>query len=65
MQRAEKCKEIIRKFESDVERLYKEAWKQIDELYDDEYEQDISYPWFRQLENEYDFGFKRNKLDET
>lgn len=65
MQRAEKCKEIIRKFESDVERLYKEAWKQIDELYDDEYEQNLSYPWLNMIQNQFNFGFKHNKLDKT
>ena len=65
MQRAEKCKEIIRQFEKDVERLYKEAWNQIDELYDDEYEQNLSYPWPNMIQNQVNFGFKRNKLDET
>lgn len=64
MQRDELSREIIRKFEKDVHELYKPAWKQIDELYDDEYEQDKALPWVTQLSNEYDFGFKRNKLDD-
>ena len=64
MQRDETSREIIRKFEKDVYELYKSAWKQIDDLYDDEYEQNLSMPWFTQLNNEYNFGFKRNKLDD-
>ena len=49
MQRDETSREIIRKFEKDVYELYKSAWKQIDDLYDDEYEQNLSVPWFTQL----------------
>lgn len=64
MQRDELSREIIRKFEKDVYELYKSAWKQIDDLDDDEYEQNLSVPWFMQLSNEYNFGFKRNKLDD-
>lgn len=64
MQRDELCCEIIRKFEKDVYELYKSAWKQIDELYDDEYEQNLSVPWFTILSNQYNFGFKRNKLED-
>ena len=63
MQRDELSREIIRKFEKDVYELYKSAWHQIDELYDDEYEQNFSVPWFHILSNEYNFGFKRNKLE--
>lgn len=63
MQRAEQCKKIIRQFERNVEQLYKKAWEQVDELYDDEYEQHLSYPWLKQLNDEFDFGFKRNRLE--
>ena len=64
MQRHELSRQIIRKFEKDVYKLYKSAWKQIDDLYDDEYEQNLSVPWFTILSNEYNFGFNRNKLDD-
>ena len=64
MQRHELSRQIIRKFEKDVYKLYKSAWKQIDDLYDDEYEQNLSVPWFTILSNEYNFGFKRNKLED-
>lgn len=64
MQRHELSRQIIRKFEKDVYELYKSAWKQIDDLYDDEYEQNLSVPWFTILSNEYNFGFNRNKLDD-
>lgn len=64
MQRHELSRQIIRKFEKDVYKLYKSAWKQIDDLYDDEYEQNLSVPWFTILSNQYNFGFKRNKLED-
>ena len=51
MQRHELSRQIIRKFEKDVYELYKSAWKQIDALYDDEYEQNFSVPWFTILSN--------------
>lgn len=64
MQRDKLSREIIRKFEKDVYELYKSAWHQIDDLYDDEYEQNLSVPWFTILSNEYNFGFKRNELED-
>lgn len=64
MQRDKLSREIIQKFEKDVYELYKSAWDQIDDLYDDEYEQNLSVPWFTILSNQYNFGFKRNKLDD-
>lgn len=64
MKRYKLSREIIRKFEKDVYELYRAAWQQIDDLYDDEYEQNLSGPWLTQLSNEYNFGFKRNKMDE-
>lgn len=64
MQRDKLSREIIQKFEKDVYELYKSAWHQIDDLYDDEYEQNLSVPWFTILSNQYNFGFNRNKLED-
>ena len=64
MQRDKLSREIIQKFEKEVYELYKSAWHQIDDLYDDEYEQNLSVPWFTILSNQYNFGFKRNKLED-
>ena len=64
MQRDTLSREIIQKFEKEVYELYKAAWHQIDDLYDDEYEQNLSVPWFTILSNQYNFGFKRNKLED-
>lgn len=63
LQRDKLSRNIIRKFEKDVYELYKSALHQIDDLYD-EYEQNLSVPWFTILSNEFNFGFKRNKLED-